>query len=263
MEGIINFVKRYKIITTSLIGVSLFLVFRKFILGFIGHHIIMFSKYYKYLKIILIRHGQSQANVDKSLYSQKPDCQIGLSDLGKSQAFEAGKKLKQLLDPSNRIKFFVSPYQRTKDTYEGLLKSVANQKMQTWVDPRLREQDRGMHNDEERKQLFIDRKAQGHFFFRFPQGEAGADVYDRASQFLDVLYREMDSNKKAESDVVVIVTHSLFMKFFLMRYFFWEIEKFEKTKIAGNCDMWILEKIEGTGNYKLITELKECSEYED
>ena len=192
-----------------------------------------------------------------------PDSQIGLSEVGHKQAEEAGKKLKNLVTTSNSIKFYVSPYKRTKETYEGLLKSVLNLAKQTFIDPRLREQERGLHNDEERKKLFIDRKAQGHFFFRFPLGEAGSDVYDRVSQFLECFYRDIDSDKNITCDTYVIVTHSLFMKFFLMRYFRWDIEYFEKVKIPGNCDMWVLEKIEGTGNYKLITEMKEGTEYED
>jgi broad specificity phosphatase PhoE len=47
--------------------------------------------------IILIRHGQSEANVDKTIYKTKPDYAMELTELGKQQALEAGLKIKEYL----------------------------------------------------------------------------------------------------------------------------------------------------------------------
>ena len=41
-------------------------------------------------RIILIRHGESQANVDRYLFGQVPDYTIELTDKGHEQAKEAG-----------------------------------------------------------------------------------------------------------------------------------------------------------------------------
>ena len=48
-------------------------------------------------RIILIRHGESQANVDKYLFGSVPDYTIELTDFGREQAKEAGKRLKELV----------------------------------------------------------------------------------------------------------------------------------------------------------------------
>lgn len=42
-------------------------------------------------RIILIRHGQSEANVDNYLFSSKPDYTIELTDKGRVQAVELVK----------------------------------------------------------------------------------------------------------------------------------------------------------------------------
>ena len=46
--------------------------------------------------------------------------------------------------------------------------------------------------DKEKMQKNKDERARfGRFYYRFPQGESGADVYDRVSTWLESLFREM------------------------------------------------------------------------
>ena len=62
-------------------------------------------------RIILIRHGESQANVDKYLFGRVPDYTIELTEKGHEQAREAGKRLKELVKEES-IYFYVSPFWR-------------------------------------------------------------------------------------------------------------------------------------------------------
>ena len=41
------------------------------------------------------------------------------------------------------------------------------------------------------RQYRSERVRFSRFFYRFPNGESGADVYDRVSTWLESLYREM------------------------------------------------------------------------
>lgn len=56
------------------------------------------------------------------------------------------------------------------------------------------------------------RNAYGRFWFRFMNGESGADVYDRATAFWESVFRSMD-NTTSESRYrnYVIITHGLMM----------------------------------------------------
>jgi broad specificity phosphatase PhoE len=211
-------------------------------------------------RLILIRHGQSIGNIDDKIYSLCPDNQLSLSELGKSQAFEAGSKLKEMLPVNDRIKFFVSPFLRTKQTFNEIAKHF-DSNLYTYIeDPRLREQEWGNYQETSQLQnIRQERKKVGKFYYRFPTGESGADVYDRASLFLTSLYREIDalsiSKQKSQNDTIIIVTHGLFIRLFLMRYFKWTVEEFDKIENPGNCEIILLEK-NMYGKYELTKELR-------
>ena len=48
-------------------------------------------------RIILIRHGESEANVNRYLFGSVPDYTIELTQKGRQQALEAGHRLKKLV----------------------------------------------------------------------------------------------------------------------------------------------------------------------
>ncbi|CAF1098103.1 unnamed protein product [Didymodactylos carnosus] len=133
----------------------------------------------------------------------------------------------------------------------------AQQILNVREDPRLREQEWGNLMDPSvREQELIEQKKVGDFFYRFRNGESGADVYDRCSLFLDTLSREMNTGY-FPSDNILIVSHGLFMRLFLMRYFRWTTEKHQELKNFRNCEFCILELNRQTGSYELKTQLIE------
>lgn len=78
-------------------------------------------------KLILIRHGQSEGNVDEILYSTKPDNNMRLTKLGWESARMAGKALREEIGENETVHFVVSPYVRTVETFHGI--------MSAWIDP--------------------------------------------------------------------------------------------------------------------------------
>ena len=66
-------------------------------------------------RIILVRHGQSEGNVDEAAYEDCPDNKIRLTQKGRAQAFEAGKRLANIIGDESMHIFF-SPYMRTRET---------------------------------------------------------------------------------------------------------------------------------------------------
>ena len=72
---------------------------------------------------------------------------------------------------------------------------------------------------------------------------------------MDSLYREMDNCSKPNSNVLII-SHGLFMRLFLTRFFRWTVEKFHTLENFDNCGYCILERDDPEGGYKLKTELR-------
>lgn len=121
-------------------------------------------------RVIMVRHGQSEGNVNEHLYTKKPDNLIQLTKLGWDQARMSGRALRnQILertcrarianngidDATNKtqvesVHFIVSPYVRTMETFHGLVSA--------WCDP---DKEFGHIEDlEMRKMLWYDRLAE-------------------------------------------------------------------------------------------------------
>ncbi|MFC7218612.1 histidine phosphatase family protein [Streptomyces polyrhachis] len=197
-------------------------------------------------RIVLIRHGESEGNVDDTIYEREPDHALRLTERGRGQARAAGERLREVFG-DERVSAYVSPYRRTQETLSHLALDPA--RLRVREEPRLREQDWGNWQDREEVRLQKSyRDAYGHFFFRFPQGESGADVYDRVGSFLESLHRSFEGPDHPEN--VLLVTHGLTMRLFCMRWFHWSVAEFESLSNPGNAETRIL-LLEGGGRYRL------------
>jgi broad specificity phosphatase PhoE len=181
-------------------------------------------------RIVLVRHGESEGNADDTVYERVPDHALRLTETGRRQSVEAGKRLRAMF-ADERVSVYVSPYRRTHQTLE--LIGLDPSRTRVREEPRLREQDWGNWQDREdvRKQKAY-RDAYGHFFYRFAQGESGADVYDRVDAFLESLWRSFED--PAHPPNVLLVTHGLTMRLFCMRWLHWTVAEFESLSNPGN-----------------------------
>ena len=141
-------------------------------------------------RVILIRHGESEGNTNLSIYKTKPDAALRLTAQGRQQALSKGRALREELGDS-KVHFIVSPYTRTRETMHYILQAFSPEQYGSVVeDPRIREQEFGMFQDPEKMpEIMRERRKIGAFYYRFPDGESGADVYDRVDNFVEHLHR--------------------------------------------------------------------------
>lgn len=206
-------------------------------------------------RIILIRHGESLGNRDRTAYARTPDNKIGLTDRGFAQGVVAGLQLRTLIG-NESVRFFVSPYVRAKQTLLAMLKAFDGQTVQVSLEPRLREQDFGNFQDpDEMDDIFSDRQKFGRFYYRFANGEAGTDVFDRMASFITYLLRPPDHKlseiSREDEENIVLVTHGLLMRIFCMCYLRWSVSEFEQVWNPNNCEIWVLERPPEVGIYCL------------
>ena len=139
-------------------------------------------------------------------------------------------------------------------TFEAISWALGNKIAQVSEDPRLREQEWGhLRNVAEGEAIQEERDAYGTFYYRIPNGESGADVYDRVTTFLDTLHRDFE--KSDYPDNCLIVTHGLTLRLFLMRWFHWSVEEFHDLCNPTNGQVVVMDKIAGN-KYTLYQELK-------
>ena len=205
-------------------------------------------------KIILIRHGESEGNLDRNTYASKQDYKLLLTEEGIRQAEEAGGEVKRIVG-DGRVCFYVSPLWRTRMTFEHVAKHLDRNNIRWKEDPRLREQEWGHFRDLKANiQIDAERNKFGTFYYRIKDGESCADVYDRVSDFLHSLYRDFLKHDFEEN--VIIVTHGMTLRMFLMRWFHWTVEEFETLRNPKNCEIVQMDFNEETQKYQLVSQLK-------
>lgn len=219
--------------------------------------------------ILIIRHAQSEGNKDKTVHQNTPDHKVGLTSEGHQQALAAGKKLRELLRTDDKLHFFISPYRRTRETTEGILSGLCantpapspfqRSRIKVYEEPRLREQDFGnfQPGTDEVERLWRERADYGHFFYRIPNGESGADVYDRITSFNGSLWRRFSEDDMAS--VAVLVTHGLCSRVFLMAWYHYSVEFFEDLRNINHCEFLVM-KLGNNGRYVLQNQLRQWSD---
>jgi broad specificity phosphatase PhoE len=140
-------------------------------------------------RIILVRHGESQGNLDMSAYTTTPDYRIPLTALGVEQARAAGRRIHDVVAAAGgnwKVYFYVSPYARTRATLREIGRAFPRDRViGAREECRVREQDFGNFQVEERMRAVKEtRQRFGRFFFRFPEGESAADVFDRVASMM-------------------------------------------------------------------------------
>lgn len=214
-------------------------------------------------RIILVRHGQSEGNVDESVYTRVADPKVGLTAEGVAEAEECGRRIRAMIQKDEaddwKVYFYVSPYRRGLETLRNLAKSFERSRIAgVREEPRLREQDFGNFQDKDQMKIEKEVRARyGRFFYRFPNGESAADVYDRITGFRETLRTDIDIGRfqppgeQSPNMNVVLVSHGLTLRVFLMRWYKWTVEQFEGLYNMGNGRMIVMERGYG-GRYCLL-----------
>lgn len=163
-------------------------------------------------RLILVRHGESEANVDRSQYAHLPDWRISLTARGIKEAQHCGRRLRNLVK-DEPLFIYYSPYQRTRQTLDEIRRSLNPlQIMGEREDERLREQEMGNYQplpaSGEMDDLWDARNTYGRSFFRFPCGESGLDVMDRVGSFFDALLKEGSSHRWWKKEQLLPVSHA-------------------------------------------------------
>ena len=227
--------------------------------------------------ILLVRHGESEGNCDKSVNRVTPNHKVVLTQNGHYQATSAGIVLKDFLqqdmfqDPDEQgrncksILFYTSPYLRARQTCNDIIegiKDLPGVDYQIREEPRMREQDFGnfQSTPEQMEKIWEERAHYGHFFYRIPHGESAADVYDRIASFNESLFRQFQLDDFP--NILILVTHGIWARVFLMKWFRWSYEEFESLRNIPHCQ-YLIMKQSLNKKYYLKTPLKTWDDLND
>jgi broad specificity phosphatase PhoE len=201
------------------------------------------------LNIYLIRHGEAEHNVDKTVMSHTHDSQHSLTELGHKQAQVTAEFFKSIVSPKTVL--YSSPYLRTMQTAKAI-HSLLPESVPFYENPLIREWELGNLYDfsdrpPEKKKEF---KAAGQFYFRFQNGESLADVYLRATMFMHTIVERVRKQQRYEN--IVIVTHAAFIHMLLTFLMNWPIEDLKNFKPVENASVIKINELDGDYQFEKI-----------
>tara|TARA_B100000073_G_scaffold240978_1_gene202049 strand:- start:1095 stop:1799 length:705 start_codon:yes stop_codon:yes gene_type:complete len=226
----------------------------------------------KNFRIFIIRHAESEANLDLKIGQRKPDYAIDLTNNGLNQAYEAGEFLKQYIEKNifknnekPAIRFWSSPYKRTRQTSSQIIKSLGFQKeggiLRDYREKdSLREQDFGDFegfNKEECAKNFPEENAKylraiqfkGQYWSKMPKGESRADVSQRVLSFIDTIMRDIETNEGREEEIrnIIVVTHGVTSRCLIKEYLNLPWEWVQDEPNPNNASIRLIENGEDKG----------------
>lgn len=201
------------------------------------------------MNIYVIRHGQSQHNIDRTVMAHTHDSQHSLTDLGHKQVQETAKFINTKVN--DKTVLYSSPYLRTIQTARAI-HSLLPVEIPFYENPLLREWELGNLYDFNNRTPEVKKeyKAAGQFYFRYQNGESLADVYLRATMFLNTVVDRVKQQQRYEN--IVIVTHAAFIHMLLSFLMNWPVEELSKFKPVENASVIKINVAAGDYQFKKI-----------
>lgn len=204
-------------------------------------------------KIVVMRHAESQEDIDKTVYAHTADLDIALSKTGEMQAANVSQKLLGLLSGC-AVHFYMSPGLRLRQTYEVMAAHFPKTiRHSATVETLMLKQFWGDVTIDNRREIEIARYKEGVLVYRFPNGESGPQLVERFKMFVEHLRSEFHKDSFPEN--VVVLTHGFEMRVFLMVWFGWTTSYFERLANPRNCEMATLS-VQSDGSYVLDDRLR-------
>lgn len=199
------------------------------------------------MRIFVIRHGQTTANIGQA--NGELESNIPLTEKGIEQCKKAGQELKKYCDENNvdlaQATVYYSPYLRTQHTGEYVCKEIGATIFKP--EQRLTERDFGkfatheyaywnqIDSAENARYLQSLSSPYSAFYHRLPNGEAVHDCYLRVEPFTNKLKDMAEKEKVGKENILVIITHRISGKCFLMNMLEETVLWYSKTKDLPNC----------------------------
>ncbi|KAK6139369.1 hypothetical protein DH2020_026877 [Rehmannia glutinosa] len=205
-------------------------------------------------RIILVRHGESAGNIDGTAYTTTPDNKIPLTPQGIDQAKQAGSRICHVVSDAGassnwKVYFYVSPYLRTRSTLREIGRAfprnrVIGARRNVGSENRISE---GFCLDLGVQWVAASQHATSKW-------EGGGEELEASAGFLESLWRDIDMNRlhhDLSNDLnLIIVSHGLAIRVFLMKWFKWTVEQFEYLNNLGNCEFRVMQ-LGNEGEYSL------------
>ena len=214
------------------------------------------------MRILLVRHAESEGNGDEAQYALKGDVNISITPKGCVQAVAAGDFLSSYYkntQTKNWPHIYLSSYRRPQETFRGIYEQLKEQFPGT---PRLKEDVRlieksfgGINFYEQAvhegnicpravqaiQWLHEKTRLKDQFTVAYPFGESQLSTHSRVKDFIDgTLFHDVTND--AQQDDFLVVTHGAIIQAFVMAWFHLPMNSKATLGNPNNCNVLAIEK---------------------
>lgn len=214
----------------------------------------------KVKRVFLVRHGQSESNIDPKVNLEIADHEISLTKEGCKQAKAAGKFLEKYIEENlskkslfgkvkfPKIRMWNSPYKRTRQTAENIYDHCAY--ISDMLEHTLLVEQRfgifdGLTDKErlEKHPLFHanyekSKQSNGKIWPKMPLGDSRFDVCQRVHQSFGTFHRDAERH---DIENIVVVGHGTTNRAFIMMWMHYPYEWMDKEPNPNNCSIRLIE----------------------
>jgi broad specificity phosphatase PhoE len=199
------------------------------------------------MNIYLVRHAQSNANVDNTVLYKETNVGIKLTAKGITQAHETGHFLAEELEKAHSVKVWNSPYERTRMTASFIKQHLQGKNIAFSEEESIYLSERQFGLIDNSAQYVNDfpaeaehymlHKKQGHdFFVRPPLGESPFDMCMRLDFFIKSILLNHDNYYSDH----VIVSHGAALRGIIMMMMKWNYEQYAKMPNPNNASVHLI-----------------------
>ncbi|MEA2112578.1 MAG: histidine phosphatase family protein [Patescibacteria group bacterium] len=161
-------------------------------------------------KVVVIRHAQSQEDINPNLSGELEDYQISITEEGENQANDIIGNLQTILYPFPSVKIYSSPSNRAIQTASIVGSLLGLKDLDVIIEHRIRNLNWGNTTPMNIKIIEKERYKVGVLYYKFPGGDDSSIFVRSIGEFVDEL--KINGSQRNFPENVIVVTHGFALR---------------------------------------------------
>lgn len=184
-------------------------------------------------QIFLVRHAQSEEDVDPNIRNGVHDSRIAITSTGKSQVENIAKILYPKISGYKHIKIVTSPSNRAYQTMSLFCSYFPAISFEVVREKCIKNLNWGNVDETTLKEVEQERYRVGVLYFQFPKGDNTSELVKRIEKYIERLIR--DGHDETYSECVIIFTHGFALRIITKALLNMSDEEFRYLSNPPNC----------------------------
>lgn len=183
--------------------------------------------------ILLVRHAQSEEDVNPNIRSHLSDRRISITDTGRQQTLKLIDDLREFIGSYRRVLVYTSPSARAGQTMSLFTRAFPNIVFSMQVEESIRNLNWGSVTEKTIKEVEQERYRIGVLYFQFPDGDHTPTFVRNIERFTSSLLSR--GREESHPECVIIFTHGFALRVLAKAFLGMSDNEFRYLRNPPNC----------------------------